>query len=664
MRRFATPLLLAAILTLAPVAHAQLASRVNNTGTAALRSFNNGYFGAIVGAPTDTTFNFGGLSPLYEGQLVVAVSPTQISGQPYSSSPQGTTPGQYEWTVGTGPAAIAPTAPFTTAFEATYTDAGTANTMPAGISVRQRTMSRMNDDFVVVEVQITNSGTASRSGVYIGMFSDFDISPTALLDVGDFDAMTQSVYTRSTAPTGNTNVYGVTLLGMAASGWNVSAATTTNAGLYAGLTQPGAAATVGDDRRNLLGAGPFTIAAGASQTVRFAYVAGTDLADFRANAATARGLFPVAVTSRDITTSTVTTRIYNNGIIGDDCNPPFVGFVFNGSEELCGAGFLLGFSSSNVVGDAYITDTSTEWTPLGPPMASSVFPFSGLTQGSKVVLANMENNVVVEVNAYSAPMTGGTANPDFVIFRYDITNTGTAALPAVYPGIFADWDVGGAAFATNLGAVDVSTATMYTYDPTNASPNYVGMSSLRTPLSGWDCFISYPPAAGQQQSEAEFFAGLTTPGPTMCTAAEGDQRHVIGTGPFALAPGATRTVEFAFVAGVGLSDFQSNVNAARGFVVAGEAPAPSSLETALSTPRPNPTTGLAELSLSVEQSQPVRVAVYDAIGREVAVLFDAQVAAGTPQALRLEGRNLPSGLYVVRAVGDTFQATQRVVVSR
>ena len=268
-----------------------IASSINDTGTAQLRVFNNGYFGADVGVPTDVTFNFGGGSPLYEGQLIVALSATQISGQPYSSSPQGPTAGQQDWTPRSGPTAVTATPPFTQAFRVSYTDDGTSNADPAGLTVSQTSSSRTGDDFVVVDLVVTNNGTAARSGVYIGMFSDFDISPTAVLDVGAFDAATQTVYTRSIATTGNTNVYGVSLLGMMASGWNVSSATTTPAGIYAGLTQPGTAATTGGDRRNLIGAGPFSLAIGASQRVRFAYVAGTDVADLLANAAVARGLF-------------------------------------------------------------------------------------------------------------------------------------------------------------------------------------------------------------------------------------------------------------------------------------------------------------------------------------------------------------------------------------
>jgi hypothetical protein len=292
MRLFATAALLG--LVLASPASAQISSRTHNTGTAALRVFNNGYFGADAGVPVDTTFNFGGGSPLYEGQLIVAVSPTQISGQPYSSSIQGPTPGLFDWTFGPRPAVVTPPAGFTRALQTSYTDAGGSNADPAGLTVSQRTLSRTNDDFVVVEINL--SSATARTGVHIGMFGDYDISPTAVADRGGFDTATRTAYAfNANATGGNRNYYGVTLLGRAQSGWSTSTDTTTPEGIYRGLTTNGT--TTGDpgttnaDRRLIVGAGPFTLAAGVPQQVRFAYVGGTNLADLLANAAAAQGLF-------------------------------------------------------------------------------------------------------------------------------------------------------------------------------------------------------------------------------------------------------------------------------------------------------------------------------------------------------------------------------------
>ena len=74
---------------------------------------------------------------------------------------------------------------------------------------------------------------------------------------------------------------------------------------------------------------------------------------------------------------------------------------------------------------------------------------------------------------------------------------------------------------------------------------------------------------------------------------------------------------------------------------------------------PNPFATQSAIVLAVGEAQHLRVAVYDVLGREVAVLYDGTVAPGEHR-LTFEGRDLPSGPYFVRAVGETFAATRRV----
>lgn len=306
----------AARAAMAPPPVNALVSRGQSTGTAALRVFNSGYFGADVGAPTDTTFNFGGFSPLYESQLLVATSAAQVAGRPYSNSPQQPSPG-YEWGFGPRPYSVTAPAPFTSALMTSYADDGAGNnSTPIGVTVSQRTLARTGDDFVIVEATVTNSSGAALPAVHIGMFADFDVSATATNDAGDYDAATQTVWTRNLG-TGNTNYYGVTLIDQATSGWDVSAETTTDIGLYTGLAFPGVAAPVGDDRRMIIGAGPFALAAGASQLVRFAFVGGTSAADLLANAAAARGLFPVGTESGPQDRTSALSFVRPNPTAGD-----------------------------------------------------------------------------------------------------------------------------------------------------------------------------------------------------------------------------------------------------------------------------------------------------------------------------------------------------------
>ncbi|WP_412067354.1 T9SS type A sorting domain-containing protein [Rubrivirga sp. IMCC43871] len=74
---------------------------------------------------------------------------------------------------------------------------------------------------------------------------------------------------------------------------------------------------------------------------------------------------------------------------------------------------------------------------------------------------------------------------------------------------------------------------------------------------------------------------------------------------------------------------------------------------------PNPSAGRATVTLT-SQAGTARVAVYDALGREVAVLHDGPTAGD----LRLGIGDLAPGMYVVRATGDGFVETRPVTVVR
>ena len=78
---------------------------------------------------------------------------------------------------------------------------------------------------------------------------------------------------------------------------------------------------------------------------------------------------------------------------------------------------------------------------------------------------------------------------------------------------------------------------------------------------------------------------------------------------------------------------------------------------------PNPTSGRAAVSFGVAAASDVRVSVYDALGREVAVLAEGPYGVGRHD-VTFESGSLPSGVYVVRAVVGAEAQTARVTVVR
>lgn len=81
------------------------------------------------------------------------------------------------------------------------------------------------------------------------------------------------------------------------------------------------------------------------------------------------------------------------------------------------------------------------------------------------------------------------------------------------------------------------------------------------------------------------------------------------------------------------------------------------------TAAPNPLRDRTTIAFGVAEASDVRVAVYDALGREVALLAEAPYAAGRHE-LTFEANDLPAGVYVVRAVVGAEARTARVTLAR
>ncbi|NNF57919.1 MAG: T9SS type A sorting domain-containing protein [Rhodothermaceae bacterium] len=84
----------------------------------------------------------------------------------------------------------------------------------------------------------------------------------------------------------------------------------------------------------------------------------------------------------------------------------------------------------------------------------------------------------------------------------------------------------------------------------------------------------------------------------------------------------------------------------------------------LSAAAPNPFRQQARLTLTLAQAEPVRVVLYDLLGREVRVLHDGLLSAQTAQTLIVSADGLPSGLYLVRVSTPSFTESRRVVLQR
>ena len=78
---------------------------------------------------------------------------------------------------------------------------------------------------------------------------------------------------------------------------------------------------------------------------------------------------------------------------------------------------------------------------------------------------------------------------------------------------------------------------------------------------------------------------------------------------------------------------------------------------------PNPVRGEATVRFSLVEAQGVRIALYDVLGREVAVVAEGSLSAG-PHTARVAATSLPAGVYVLRLDGEGMSASRQISVVR
>ena len=239
-----------------------------DNGVISFEALGNGYFGAgqDVGG---SGFSFDGANGLFEGQFLVGLSAANVVGAPYN-------PGEYEVVEALRFADVPPG--FQNSTQAVFASADGA------VEVTERVFVPSNFPFVVLRYTVQNTSGGPLTGVYVGPFADFDIG-SAVDNVGGYDAANRLVYASDAAVGDDTDFFGITsrTVNSGVSGWSVSTGTS-DAGLYTALSTPGMMDEAPDDRRLVLGNGPYSLVDGQSITVEYALVAGETLANLQAAA--------------------------------------------------------------------------------------------------------------------------------------------------------------------------------------------------------------------------------------------------------------------------------------------------------------------------------------------------------------------------------------------
>ena len=82
----------------------------------------------------------------------------------------------------------------------------------------------------------------------------------------------------------------------------------------------------------------------------------------------------------------------------------------------------------------------------------------------------------------------------------------------------------------------------------------------------------------------------------------------------------------------------------------------------LSAAYPNPFNPQTQFTLSVRQAQEVRVEVFNLLGQRVRLLHEGPLEPEREHTFTFEAGDLPSGLYLYRAQGETFVSSEQVTL--
>ena len=250
-------------------------------------------------------------------------------------------------------------------------------------------------------------------------------------------------------------------------------------------------------------------------------------------------------------------------------------------------------------------------------------------------------------------------NNQFVILEYRVTNEGAVALPALYNGLYCDFDIGDS--STNLGGTDAARNLSYMYA---SGGTYMGIALLGAPGSAVNLTMVnnptyvYPNSAIDDGTKMKHLRGLIS-APIGATP---DDWSALTSSVLNLdANGGMGTVAYALVIGESLLEIQNAVDAANS---AYNPFAPVTPETPIKLVRlqqntPNPFNPQTEIKFTVPRDGHVDLAVYDLSGKRIRTLVSETVPEGE-RSVTWDGRNeagqmVPSGMYFYKymTAGET-----------
>jgi serine protease AprX len=257
-------------------------------------------------------------------------------------------------------------------------------------------------------------------------------------------------------------------------------------------------------------------------------------------------------------------------------------------------------------------------------------------------------------------------NSTFVIMEYRLTNNSATAIPALYTGIFCDFDIGDDS-SQNMGGTDAARNLTYLYAPLGHFYGIVllgggtpqNLTVVNNPL------YVYPTSAITDANKIDLLNGtLSHP-----VGKVNDDWSMLTSSVMSLdASGGQDVVAYAMVFGNNLAELRDNADAA---IAAYDPVAPITEDTPiklfhLGQNHPNPFNPVTNIKFTVEKEGPVELAVFDVSGRKIRTLVRDTRGPGdhvvTWDGTDQTGSRVPSGMYFYKLNSGGDSSTRKMML--
>lgn len=376
-----------------------------------------------------------------------------------------------------------------------------------------------------------------------------------------------------------------------------------------------------------------------------------------------------AINNIAMTITSKGTMAYNNY----PTNSQGAGFKYMaGQNHLFEGALILGTSATkisdaarNSSGSAQVADFAVE-SPFILQIPGSAADAQGSTRFNDNNAGANKLGITTTLTSYAYSTA---PHDDYIILRYQLTNTTGAAISGLYAGLFFDWDMVDGSGADDYTAWDTTGAFGYVYH-IGGNPNTyaaaglvseanAGFRGILNPGGDPGGFSIYDGFSDTEKWQS-ISGGLAKP-----QAGGGDISNVVSAGPLDIQAGGSVTVAFAIACGQNVADLRNEFSLARSkyqeILTSVDDELTQPLIYALNQNYPNPFNPSTVIQYQIPEAGKVTLTVYDITGRELKTLINEYIQPGTYHAT-FDGTGLSSGVYFYEIRVNNFMQSRKMIM--